>query len=157
PVGGRLRQAVGRALRPGRHLPGAAQAARRPAGPGGVGGHGGGGGGGVTTAPSLAARVLQGDVRAASRLMRWIDDGLEGTAAELRAIFPHAGKAYVVGITGSPGAGKSSLTDRLIAICRKRGLTVGVLAVDPTSPFTGGAILGDRIRMQDHAGDPGVF
>jgi LAO/AO transport system kinase len=111
----------------------------------------------VTSAPSLAARVLQGDVRAASRLMRWIDDGLEGTAAELRAIFPHTGKAYVVGITGSPGAGKSTLTDRLIAICRQRGLTVGVLAVDPTSPFTGGAILGDRIRMQDHAGDPGVF
>jgi LAO/AO transport system kinase len=101
--------------------------------------------------------VLEGDVRAASRLMRWIDDGLEGTAAELRAIFPRTGNAYVVGITGSPGAGKSTLTDRLIAGCRKRGLTVGVLAVDPTSPFTGGAILGDRIRMQDHAGDPGVF
>jgi LAO/AO transport system kinase len=111
----------------------------------------------LTAPPSLAARVLQGDVRAASRLMRWIDDGLEGTTAELRAIFPRTGNAYVVGVTGSPGAGKSTLTDRLIAGCRKRGLTVGVLAVDPTSPFTGGAILGDRIRMQDHAGDPGVF
>jgi GTPase len=106
---------------------------------------------------SLAARVLEGDVRAASRLMRWIDDGLEGATAELRQLFPRTGNAYVVGITGPPGAGKSTLTDRLIAHCRKKGLTVGVLAVDPTSPFTGGAILGDRIRMQDHAGDPGVF
>ncbi|HVE81585.1 MAG TPA: methylmalonyl Co-A mutase-associated GTPase MeaB [Myxococcales bacterium] len=106
---------------------------------------------------SLAERVLQGEVRAASRLMRWIDDGLEGATAELRALFPHTGNAYVVGVTGSPGAGKSTLTDRLIAHCRARGQTVGVIAVDPTSPFTGGAILGDRIRMQDHAGDPGVF
>jgi LAO/AO transport system kinase len=101
--------------------------------------------------------VLEGDVRAASRLMRNIDDGAEGATEELQALFPKTGRAYVIGITGSPGAGKSTLTDRLIAHYRKAGKTVGVIAVDPTSPFTGGAILGDRIRMQDHATDPGVF
>jgi LAO/AO transport system kinase len=106
---------------------------------------------------ALAERVLAGDVRAASRLMRDVDDAQPGATRELRALFPHTGKAYVVGITGSPGAGKSTLTDRLIARFRKQGKTVGVIAVDPTSPFTGGAILGDRIRMQEHATDPGVF
>jgi LAO/AO transport system kinase len=106
---------------------------------------------------SLATRVLAGDIRAASRLMRDIDDGNPTAVEELRAIFPKTGRAYVIGITGSPGAGKSTLTDRLIAQYRKQGKSVGVLAVDPTSPFTGGAILGDRIRMQEHATDPGVF
>ncbi len=106
---------------------------------------------------SIAERVVQGDIRAASRLMRDIDDGLPSATVELQALFPHTGKAYVIGITGSPGAGKSTLTDRVIANFRKQGKTVGVIAVDPTSPFTGGAILGDRIRMQDHATDPGVF
>jgi LAO/AO transport system kinase len=106
---------------------------------------------------SLSERVLQGDVRAASRLMRNIDDGEAAATEALRELFPKTGRAYIIGITGSPGAGKSTLTDRLIAHVRKAGKTVGVLAVDPTSPFTGGAILGDRIRMQDHATDPGVF
>ncbi len=113
-----------------------------------------------TRAPSpgqLAERVLAGDVRAASRLMRNIDDGDPAATADLRALFPRTGKAWVVGITGSPGAGKSTLTNRLIAGYRKQGKKVGVIAVDPTSPFTGGAILGDRIRMQEHATDPGVF
>ena len=105
----------------------------------------------------LAPRILAGDIRAASRLMRLIDDNSAGATEALRAIFPHTGKAYVIGITGSPGAGKSTLTDRLIAHYRKAGLSVGVIAVDPTSPFTGGAILGDRIRMQSHATDPKVF
>ena len=105
----------------------------------------------------LSRRVLAGDVRAASRLMRDIDDGAPSATAELQALFPKTGRAYVIGITGAPGAGKSTLTDRLIARLRGRGQTVGVLAVDPTSPFTGGAILGDRIRMQSHATDPGVF
>jgi LAO/AO transport system kinase len=105
----------------------------------------------------LAKRVLAGDIRSASRLMRHIDDGEAGAQAALQTLFPKTGKAYVIGITGSPGAGKSTLTDRLIAHYRKQGKTVGVIAVDPTSPFTGGAILGDRIRMQDHATDPGVF
>jgi LAO/AO transport system kinase len=101
--------------------------------------------------------VLAGEVRAASRLMRDIDDGVPGATEALREIFPKTGRAYIIGITGSPGAGKSTLTDRVIAHLRKAGKTVGVIAVDPTSPFTGGAILGDRIRMQDHATDPGVF
>jgi LAO/AO transport system kinase len=107
--------------------------------------------------PSLADRVTSGDVRAAARLMRDLDDRLPGAEATLRTIFPSTGRAYVVGLTGAPGSGKSSLTDRLIARYRRAGRTVGVVAVDPTSPFTGGAILGDRIRMQDHAVDPGVF
>lgn len=106
---------------------------------------------------ALAERVLAGEVRAASRLMRRIDDGSGAAAADLKAIFPRTGNAYVIGITGSPGAGKSTLTDRLIAAYRAQGKKVGVLAVDPTSPFTGGAILGDRIRMQAHATDAGVF
>lgn len=106
---------------------------------------------------SLAKRVLAGDIRAASRLMRRIDDGAPIAAKDLQTLFPQTGRAYVVGITGSPGAGKSTLTDRIIAAYRAQGLKVGVLAVDPTSPFTGGAILGDRIRMQAHATDPGVF
>ncbi len=111
----------------------------------------------MTPATQLSQRVLEGDVRAASRLMRNIDDGHPGAMADLRALFPRTGRAYIIGITGSPGAGKSTLTDRLISRFRKQGLKVGVLAVDPTSPFTGGAILGDRIRMQEHATDPGVF
>lgn len=106
---------------------------------------------------STAERVRAGDVRAAARLMRNLDDGLPGARAVLRELFARPGHAFVLGLTGPPGAGKSSLTDRLIAHHRKAGLTVGVVAVDPTSPFTGGAILGDRVRMQDHALDPGVF
>ena len=105
----------------------------------------------------LAPRVLAGDVRAASRLMRQVEDGQSSAVPELQALFPHTGRAYVIGVTGSPGAGKSTLTDRLVAALRAQGTTVGVLCVDPTSPFTGGAILGDRIRMQDHAMDAGVF
>jgi LAO/AO transport system kinase len=105
----------------------------------------------------LAKRVLDGDVRAAARLMRGLDDGLPGAREALRELFGRTGRAYVVGLTGAPGAGKSSLTDRLVAHHRRAGRTVGVVAVDPTSPFTGGAILGDRIRMQDHAVDPDVF
>lgn len=108
-------------------------------------------------AEDQAKRVLAGEIRAAARLMRDIEDGIPEATDVLRALFPHTGKAYIVGITGSPGAGKSSLTDRLIAQYRKQGKTVGVVAIDPTSPFSGGAILGDRIRMQEHALDEGVF
>ena len=106
---------------------------------------------------SIAGRVRAGDVRAAARLMRNLEDGLSSARAVLRELFAHTGHAYVVGLTGPPGAGKSSLTDRLIGELRRGGRTVGVVAVDPTSPFSGGAILGDRVRMQDHALDPGVF
>ncbi len=106
---------------------------------------------------SLATRVLSGDRRAAARLLRAVDDDLPEAEAALRELFTHTGRAHVVGVTGTPGAGKSTLCDRLIRAWRKTGKSVGVLAVDPTSPFSGGAILGDRIRMQDHALDKGVF
>ncbi len=107
--------------------------------------------------PGIVERVLAGEVRAAARLMRDLDDRLPEAEVALRALFPRTGRAYVIGLTGAPGAGKSSITDRLIGHLRRAGKTVGVIAVDPTSPFTGGAILGDRIRMQDHALDEGVF
>lgn len=106
---------------------------------------------------TIAERVLGGDIRAASRLMRDIDDGRASAVPVLQELFPKTGRAYVIGITGSPGAGKSTLTDRLIAHFRVAKKKVGVIAVDPTSPFSGGAILGDRIRMQEHATDDDVF
>ena len=105
----------------------------------------------------LAARVLTREPRAVARAMRMVDDRLAGYADLLKEIFPKTGRAFVVGITGNPGAGKSTLTDALIETLRAAGKTVGVIAVDPTSPFSGGAILGDRIRMQRHAEDEGVF
>jgi LAO/AO transport system kinase len=103
------------------------------------------------------APILAGNTRTAARLMRDIDDRKPDGLAALKALFPHTGRAYVVGITGNPGAGKSTVVDALIAHYRAAGERVGVVAVDPTSPFSGGAILGDRIRMQRHALDPGVF
>ncbi len=101
--------------------------------------------------------ILDGNVRSAARLMRDLDDRRPDGMQALKALFPHTGKAYVVGITGNPGAGKSTVVDALIAHYRALGERVGVIAVDPTSPFSGGAILGDRIRMQRHALDDGVF
>jgi len=105
----------------------------------------------------IEEKIKAGDVRAASRLIRNIEDNVPEAKATIKHIFHYTGNAQVVGITGSPGAGKSTIVDGLIEASRKRDKTVGVLAVDPTSPFTGGATLGDRIRMQRHAEDPGVF
>jgi len=105
----------------------------------------------------LSSRVLAKDVRAVARALRLIDDRAAGYAEILKDLFFHTGKAFVVGVTGNPGAGKSTLCDRLIEALRAQGKTVAVIAVDPTSPFSGGAILGDRIRMGRHTTDPGVF
>jgi LAO/AO transport system kinase len=105
----------------------------------------------------LAAGVRAGDARAVARAITFVEDGLPEARDLLAALFPHAGRSLVVGVTGPPGAGKSSLVDRMTAHLRGQGRTVGIVAVDPTSPFSGGAILGDRIRMQAHATDPGVF
>lgn len=105
----------------------------------------------------LAARIRASDVRALARACRLVDDRIEGHRELLRALFPYTGGAFVIGITGPPGAGKSTLTDGLIREFRKRGERVAVLCVDPSSPFTGGAILGDRVRMQQHFEDPEVF
>jgi LAO/AO transport system kinase len=102
-------------------------------------------------------KIITGDLRAVARLIRDVDDGLSEAREALKELYPHTGKAYVIGITGSPGVGKSTLVDQMIQNLRARGKTVGVLAVDPTSPFSGGAILGDRIRMQRHSTDEGVF
>ncbi len=106
---------------------------------------------------SLSERVLAGDPRAIARAISLIEDETPAGAALVGRIFPRTGRAYLVGITGPPGAGKSTLVDRLTAEIRGAGLTVGVIAVDPTSPFTGGAVLGDRVRMSAHFNDPGVF
>jgi len=105
----------------------------------------------------LADKVLDGDIRAAARLMRDIDDNRPQAVDDLKQLYPHTGSAYIIGITGPPGAGKSTLVDQLTASFRSQGKKVGVVAIDPTSPFTGGAILGDRIRMNRHATDEGVF
>jgi len=105
----------------------------------------------------LVAGVRAGETRAVARAITLVEDARPEARALLAALFPHAGGSLVVGVTGPPGAGKSSLVDRLTAHLREQGRTVGIVAVDPTSPFSGGAILGDRIRMQAHATDPGVF
>ena len=105
----------------------------------------------------LSDRILSGDARAIARGISLIEDEAPQAADLVRAIFAKTGRAYLTGVTGPPGAGKSTLVDRMTAELRARSRTVGVVAVDPTSPFTGGAILGDRVRMQAHVADPGVF
>jgi len=104
-----------------------------------------------------ADKVRSGEVRAISRAITAIENHAPEAEELLRLVFPQTGQAYLTGITGAPGTGKSTLVDRLAAYHRKREETVGVIAVDPTSPYSGGAILGDRIRMQGHAGDAGMF
>ena len=106
---------------------------------------------------SLAESILAGNLRAAARLITLIDDGDPAAVPELKRLYPATGKAAILGITGPPGAGKSTLTDQLIGKFRQRGLGVAVVAIDPTSHLSGGAILGDRVRMSRHAADPGVF
>jgi GTPase len=106
---------------------------------------------------SLADRVLAADPRAIARAISLIEDEDPASSEVIRAIFSRTGRAYLVGVTGPPGAGKSTLVDRLVAAMRQRGDKIGVIAVDPTSPFSGGAVLGDRLRMQAHAQDDGVF
>ncbi len=105
----------------------------------------------------LIEEMLSGDVLALARLITKVERDGADVPQIMKAIYPHLGKAYCVGITGPPGAGKSTVVDRLTAVIRRQGLTVGIIAADPTSPFTGGAVLGDRIRMQQHYLDEGVF
>jgi len=106
---------------------------------------------------TLAERILGGDILAAARLMRDIDDRMPEATEVLKQLYPRTGRAYIIGVTGAPGSGKSTLVDRMVEVFRKEGKSIGIVAVDPTSPFTGGAILGDRVRMQRHATDEGVF
>ena len=107
--------------------------------------------------PSLLDRVLAGEARAIARAISLIENEDPAGQDLVPDLFGHTGRAYLVGVTGPPGAGKSTLVDGLIRELRARGRTIGVLAVDPSSPFTGGAVLGDRVRMQSHTGDEGVF
>jgi LAO/AO transport system kinase len=106
---------------------------------------------------SLTARVCSGDPRALARAISAVENRATGWSDLLKALFPYTGKARVLGLTGAPGSGKSTLVDQLAKHYRKENQTVGIIAVDPTSPYTGGAILGDRIRMQDHYSDPGIY
>lgn len=108
-------------------------------------------------AAALVDGARAGDRGSVARLISLVESGGDAATEAVARLYPHTGNAYIVGVTGAPGAGKSTITDRLIARIRRDGAAVGVLAIDPTSPFTGGAILGDRVRMQDHATDEGVF
>ncbi|MGZ8770774.1 MAG: methylmalonyl Co-A mutase-associated GTPase MeaB [Aeromicrobium sp.] len=107
--------------------------------------------------PELVTRAQAGEARAVARLISMVEDASPLLREVSAALAPHTGKAHVIGITGSPGVGKSTSTSALVTAMRKDGTRVGVLAVDPSSPFSGGALLGDRVRMQDHATDPGVY
>jgi LAO/AO transport system kinase len=111
----------------------------------------------MTATASLAERVCAGDARGIARAISLIEDEAPAGAGLIRDLYPRTGRAYLVGVTGPPGAGKSTLVDRLTTELRRAGQTVGIIAVDPTSPFTGGALLGDRVRMGSHYGDEGVF
>ena len=106
---------------------------------------------------SLISALRAGDSRALARAISTVENRYSGWSDLLKDLFPHTGRARVVGLTGAPGAGKSTLVDQLAKLYRRQNSTVGIIAVDPTSPYTGGAILGDRIRMQDHFADPGIY
>jgi len=105
----------------------------------------------------LVEQLRAGDSRALARVISAVENRTPGWSELLKALFPHTGRARILGLTGAPGAGKSTLVDQLARLYRKENRTVGIIAVDPTSPYTGGAILGDRIRMQEHFSDPGIY
>jgi len=109
------------------------------------------------TAVDYFREILEGSPRAVARLITWLEDEDERAYPIMEQLYSHTGKAYIIGITGSPGAGKSTLTDKLTHAIRKQGLTVGIIAIDPSSPFTGGAVLGDRVRMSELSVDSGVY
>jgi LAO/AO transport system kinase len=111
----------------------------------------------ATDPGALVARAVEGDRGAIAKLISLVETGGAAARDAVALLHPHTGRAWSIGITGAPGAGKSTLTDKLVGVLRAQDLEVGVLAIDPTSPFSGGAILGDRVRMQEHATDPGVF
>jgi LAO/AO transport system kinase len=107
--------------------------------------------------PTHVERIRSGDTRALARAISAVENRQTGWSDLLKSLFPHTGKARILGMTGAPGAGKSTLVDQLAKHYRKENRSIGIIAVDPTSPYTGGAILGDRIRMQDHYSDPGIY
>jgi LAO/AO transport system kinase len=111
----------------------------------------------MSNVSDLVTRALGGERRAIARVISLVEDGGAELAQVMDELYPHTGHAYSIGITGAPGSGKSTLTERLVGRIRSDDLTVAVLAIDPSSPFSGGALLGDRVRMQNHALDPGVF
>lgn len=105
----------------------------------------------------IIEKVLKADVRAIAQTISLIENNSSRTQSILKELYPHTGNAFILGVTGPPGAGKSTLVDKLAELIRKQEKTIGIIAIDPTSPFSGGAILGDRIRMQRHSTDPGIF